>query len=388
MRNFVKNNKDEFLFGIFFFAQALNLIPKPYSSASYVTFQYMLCYQYGFIGRGFIGTFIYYLGYMSEAKLYFVFLTATAVLTLVCLFFYHYMLSNCNMEQKNVIRAVLWTTAFMPSSICMYYRFLGGLDIYLIMISFLIAWIVCAKKNLWLIVPLCMLEVLIYPGAVFMYFLATEAMLLFLSVNDVKNSKLVFWVNSFSVGSLFLYFMLVPPYLTMTTEAIKSSMISRTSVDISEWISLIDLWFGDKQGNIGTEYIFSGSFKGLVSYFIVMSPLIFFIMKFLSQYFNAKDKFYTFLLTLLPLGYLPYAIMEYDHGRLTGSFLWGMFLLVLVILKTDERATAIASDIVLKYKLKENKYILWIYLLVIGTSHETFITVLTARLGTLLFCML
>ena len=375
------DNRDIMLLCIFLLIQFMNLWHKGLNP--YIVFQYLLCWQYGFMGRGLIGTLIYPLGYLSAIKLHVIFMAGTIILTVSYVLFFRYILKGFSGEKRDIVRAVLWTTAFMPQSICMYYLDWGRFDIYLLTLSFLIAWIVLEKKSLYLIIPICLLEVMIYPGVVFMHFLIAEALLLYLAASNVKNARTVFWINSITTGCLFLYFVLVNPSLNLSVEEMKLSMLSRTSVDISPRIPLIDLWFGSNQDNIAFAYALRGNGLELLFYFVMISPILLFIGKFFVRYFKGKGSLYTILLAVLPLGHIPYLLLETDYGRLYGAFLWSAFILFLAILKTEDAAFEVISGLCLEYKLRNRIWLLYIYLLLLGTSYEQSIVNISTKLSKL-----
>ena len=168
-------------------------------------------YSFGFIRRGFIGSFITLISRLFPIDIHtiIVFTQLFGTIVFVGLLFFIFFYVMKKNDNASTIQIILLFLAM--GSIGFYFADWGEMDIFMLSISLVSCLLIIKDKFIWLVPLLTAVCVMIHEGYVFMYFGIIVALLLYRAAMETNlEKKKKYWLCLFSTGflaaSLFIYF--------------------------------------------------------------------------------------------------------------------------------------------------------------------------------------
>lgn len=183
---------------------------------SYNSTMLALSYEYGFTSRSLLGTIYHLINKilpvnMMDYKAVLVFAcVVTGLFCLLLMCFSYVCVKKCSDEIRKPIEALLFFfNTFAVSTFSGAYNFFR-VDLFMIVVALLSAFVIMRGKCVWLIIPLSAIGVMFHQGFVFMYFNVALILLIcnFLDAKKGERKKYAFvFILSLVIGSvLFLWF--------------------------------------------------------------------------------------------------------------------------------------------------------------------------------------
>lgn len=203
---------------------------------AYNTTMLALSYQYGFKSRSLLGTIYHILNWILPWDIMhyqYVLLFADVVMVLFVgflVFFNRKLLELCEEKYMKILMIVeMFFTVTTTATFCAESNFLR-VDIFMIWMSLIAAYLLLVEKNEWLVIPISALGVMFHQGYVFMYFNIILVLLLYKWYMTRKKKYIVYFVISFVLASsLFLWF----EFFSRSNGAMIYDQVAKEATDLS-----------------------------------------------------------------------------------------------------------------------------------------------------------
>ncbi len=323
------NTKDKkLLLGLFLYACVVIIRYFEHTMLYTNTTLYAICYKYGFLSRGFMGSLLRVLNLILPVELFsyqgiYAFSEAMTVVLYFCFFLYFVrILKETRLEDKrNVSYLMIFFSIFSFPMFLTADNF-GRLDIFLIMITLISMILILREKAEWLIIPLCAIGMCIHQGFVFTNVNIILVLLFYKAMmgEGARRRKyfILFGLTFLTVSVFFLYF------------EFGSHVFSRDAVD--EIIAAARMTSSDGEYNtsiinheiLGQDVFLDEigyhiyNYKELPLFLICFLPYILIAYHFFKNLLRGKEKnariaYLAVLLGALTL--LPEWILKVDYGR-------------------------------------------------------------------------
>ena len=168
---------------------------------AYNTTMLALSYQYGFKSRSLLGTIYHILNWILPWDIMhyqYVLLFADVVMVLFVgflVFFNRKLLELCEEKYMKILMIVeMFFTVTTTATFCAESNFLR-VDIFMIWMSLIAAYLLLVEKNEWLVIPISALGVMFHQGYVFMYFNIILVLLLYKWYMTRKKKYIVYFIS-------------------------------------------------------------------------------------------------------------------------------------------------------------------------------------------------
>ena len=331
---------------------------------------YAFSYQYGFMPRGVLGTFLWLfdraVSYdaISYNTIYFISKVATVIYFAMILLFVIAVLDRC--EKKHRVSAMWIMAVFNIISVPMFLSEdnFGRLDVYLVIITLFCLILIIIEKAEWLIVPAVLFAALIHEGYVFMNLNIILVLLLYKCIvsNDtaVRRKYIIILALTFILPSIvFLYCEFGGHNYGegVLGECLATATKVSYNNDPHEEVLLHEIiGFDVKDMELKHRIM---NFEDFVIFLPLFSPYIVFLVAVFVKYVktgkSAKDHFISLIVLGGPVTILPEIILKVDFGRYVYAILFYYLAIFLVLLalrdKRAEETVATWKEIILRHKV-------------------------------------
>ena len=298
---------------------------------SYNTSILAISYKYGFTSRGLIGTIYQFLGNLVGVDIwnYFVALKFYVICTIVCyiafaimmlLFLNKTSIDNKKMQQYLIlINTIFFITMFAAE------KNFGRIDMFMLVLTILAAYLIAIEKFVWLIVPLTAVCVMFHQGYVFMFYNVVLVLLFYriLTKEGKERNKyvIVFALSLVICAILFFWFQVAyrggaHDYYYEAREHATTMGVEGKPHDELLRAELLGVDLHDEE----LKYRLSNVIE-LIIFLVFFSPYIIFVGKVLLRTIKKQTelsrKLIYLALVLGPLTLLPNYIFKVDYGRWT-----------------------------------------------------------------------
>lgn len=344
---------------------------------SYNATMLALSYQYGFTSRSLLGTIYHVLNnilpidmmnYQSVLRFAQI---VTGLFFLFLMGFTYFCISKCREDYLYAVECLLLifnvvTVATFSSG----YNFFR-VDMFMLMIAMISAWILISGKAEWLVIPLSCVGVMFHQGFVFMYFNVALVLLLYRFFMTKKKKYIILFAMAFMAGSaLFLWF----EFFSRTNgEAIIDQVISEArmlayegkyhSTLIAHEVLGIDLSTDEFEWH-KMNIMQMSCFVVLIIPYIVIA--VRFFKGLLQKAIEKKEKL-TYAMVIIGAGtMLPDFILKIDYGRWVMAVIaYYVIVLVALVVLGDQNVGEQLQETYLYYKNKSWGILLLMYVVLL-----------------------
>lgn len=254
----IRKNKYTVIIGILLLFRAMQYIPTYCSD--YIGFQYLLSYKYGFISRGFVGSLLESIDFLSKGRLYFICLLVEISVTLLYLYFVHKVLKFLEGRKGVIVFVGICIFTLSPASIAYTYVInnFGRFDAILISIAILQS--VILSYSSWKTgIAACVLSaigIMIHPVFVFLYSPVAEVILLYKVFFTGEKEERKKWILFFILNTLIIIVMFsIFHFMAFiseryTLESLYNALQKRTDIDLTNCKVHLNDWYFSSAGEL------------------------------------------------------------------------------------------------------------------------------------------
>ena len=364
----VRNNRI-FLYGILLYMVICVFIYWDHYLDIMNTTVFAFSYQYGFMPRGILGTFLWLydsivpFDAISHSTIYLISEVATAIYFIIILWFVITILATVGKKQQNISKWILVVLVLISVPMFLSEDNFGRLDVYLMILMIFCLILLVNEKLEFLIVPAVTLAALIHEGFVFMNLNIILVILLYKCI--IKTDKkerlkyIILLALTFIIPSIiFLYCEFFSHNLGMDVFNDCFAVATKVSHnnDPHEEVLLHEIIGFDVNDMELKHRIWN--FEDTPIFLVLFSPYIVFMIAVFRKYVKTAvskvDKFISFIVLVGPLTLLPEIILKVDYGRYVFSILFYYLAIFLVLLglrdKRVEETAQCWKETILRHK--------------------------------------
>lgn len=322
-----------------------------WTANSYNTSILAISYKYGFTSRGLIGTIYQFLGNLVGVDIwnYFVALKFYVLCTIVCYIAFAIMmllfLNKTSIDNKKMQQyLILINTIFFITMFATDMNF-GRIDMFMLVLTILAAYLIAIEKNVWLVVPLTAVCVMFHQGYVFMFYNVVLVLLFYriLTKEGKERNKyiIVFALSLVICAILFFWFQVAyrggaHDYFYEAREHATTMGVEGKPHDELLRAELLGVDLHDEE----LKYRLSNVIE-LIIFLVFFSPYIIFVGKVLIRTIKKQTELSRKLIyvavVLGPLTLLPDYIFKVDYGRWTFAVVTYFLLIFIFMYSINER---------------------------------------------------
>ena len=331
---------------------------------------YAFSYQYGFMPRGVLGTFLYLFDRavpydaVSYNTIYLISEVATAIYFITILVFIIVVLSRVSDNHDTSAKAIMAVLVLLSVPMFLTEDNFGRLDVYLMIITLFCLILIILEKAEFLIIPAVIFATLIHEGFVFMNINIILVMLLYKCITKPEKSDKIKYAIilalTFILPSIvFLYceFLKAPFGQDVFDQCLAVATKVSHNNDPHEEVLLHEILGFDVKDMELKNHIWN--FEDTPIFLALFSPyIVFMVMVFRRYAKTAKtgvDKFISLIVLAGVLTLVPEIILKVDYGRYAYAILFYYLAIftVLLALKDNRVELTVAhyKEVVLKHKV-------------------------------------
>ena len=309
------------------------------SITAYEVSGYLMNYSDGFGSRMLVGTILQaiYGGKISKENIFY---TNYAILLLDCviisIFLGKLITSQSNKNRKILVMFLVVLFFSLPSTSIWCGKFIGRLDIYMLLCALLSIWIISCRRlaavRYFLVSIVSLIAVLIHQGYIFTYFITVFIALVWdLMKSQYSKGKVIAYAGIVMLPTalLFLYVQLFSQIQYNTIEEIHNVCVMRTDDNFSDNMFKMEYLWSNQENLLELGFQnFAGYWYMILVRWIALVPMWVILFLFWKRIFGLVEKRRKIAFVLIHLSFLAYVpifLLAVDYGR------WQTALLISVM---------------------------------------------------------